>query len=126
MYTFTHPPTNTIYKSAPSTNTYTSTHTRATPPTTTTTARLQWVYNILEGKQEADRVIFRDDDFLLLPDLKWSGDQIEDLYVMALVVKRDIGSLRDLNGSHLPLLRDILYKGTVGIGRPVFICLFRI
>ena len=33
------------------------------------------VYNILEGKKEAERVLFRDEDpangFIILPDLKW-------------------------------------------------------
>ena len=41
-------------------------------------SHIQWVYNILEGKKEADRVILEDraDDtgFTLLPDLKW--DQV--------------------------------------------------
>ena len=33
------------------------------------------VFNILDGKKEADRILFRDDDpktgFIVLPDLKW-------------------------------------------------------
>jgi m7GpppX diphosphatase len=33
------------------------------------------VFNILDGKKEADRILFRDDDpttgFIILPDLKW-------------------------------------------------------
>ena len=74
---------------------------------------LQWVYNIIEGRQEVERIIYRDADFLLLPDLKWSGIQTEDLYVVGLVIDRNIGSLRDLRGEHLPLLRAIHDKGKV-------------
>ena len=72
---------------------------------------MQWVYNILEHKQEADRIIFEDPDpeigFILLPDLKWDGRNVENLYVLAITHKHDIKSLRDLNASHLPLLRNI-------------------
>uniref|UniRef100_A0A3B3V8Q8 m7GpppX diphosphatase n=1 Tax=Poecilia latipinna TaxID=48699 RepID=A0A3B3V8Q8_9TELE len=40
---------------------------------------LQWVYNILEKKAEAERVVYDDPDpevgFVLLPDLKWDQKQ---------------------------------------------------
>lgn len=39
---------------------------------------LQWVYNGLEHKEEAERIIYEDPDpvtgFILAPDFKWSGD----------------------------------------------------
>lgn len=41
---------------------------------------LQWVYNILEKKAEADRIVFEDPDpqvgFVLLPDFKWDQKQV--------------------------------------------------
>jgi hypothetical protein len=41
---------------------------------------LQWVYNILEKKAEAERLIFEDPDpelgFTLHPDLKWDEKQV--------------------------------------------------
>lgn len=41
---------------------------------------LQWVYNMLEKKAEADRLIFEDPDpqlgFTLHPDLKWDQQQV--------------------------------------------------
>lgn len=52
--------------------------------------------------------------FLLLPDLKWSG-KIDELYLLAIVKKRNIRSLRDLTADHLPLLKNILNKGSVCI-----------
>ncbi|XP_037819880.1 m7GpppX diphosphatase [Lucilia sericata] len=81
------------------------------PYITTSQFSLEWVYNILEHKQEKERIIFEDPDpengFILLPDLKWDGRNVENLYVLAITHKRDIKSLRDLNSSHLPLLRNI-------------------
>lgn len=79
----------------------------------------EWIYNILEHKKEADRIVFEDPDpdlgFILLPDLKWTGEQMEDLYLQAIVLRRDITCLRDLRGHHIPLLKNIYYKGTEAI-----------
>ncbi|KAH8548532.1 HIT-like domain-containing protein [Umbelopsis sp. PMI_123] len=74
--------------------------------------RVQWVYNILEGKAEAERVLLRDDKdpdngFLLLPDMKWDLRTMDALYLVVLVLRRDLRSIRDLDSSHLPLLRNI-------------------
>ena len=78
---------------------------------------LQWVYNILEKKAEAERVVFEDPDpvtgFVLLPDLKWDQKQLENLYLVAICHAHGIKSLRDLNKSHLPLLKNTLLKGQV-------------
>ena len=75
------------------------------------------MYNILEKKAEVERVVFEDNDpetgFVLLPDLKWDQKQIENLYLVAIGRKREIKSLRDLDRSHLPLLRNIFLKGQV-------------
>nr|AAP47149.1 histidine triad protein member 5 [Danio rerio] len=76
---------------------------------------VQWVYNILEKKAEADRIVFEDPDpdagFVLLPDFKWDQKQLQDLYLIAIVHRRDIKSLRDLTAEHLTLLTNIRSKG---------------
>lgn len=42
----------------------------------------QWVYNILDKKAEADRIVFENPDpsdgFVLIPDLKWNQQQVTD------------------------------------------------
>lgn len=72
--------------------------------------RTQWVRNILEGKSEAERVVFHNHDptsgFVILPDMKWDGTR-ESLYWVAIVMRSDLLSLRSLNRQHLPLLKDI-------------------
>lgn len=79
----------------------------------------QWVYNILNKKTEADRIVFEDtcpdSGFILLPDMKWDRKDMDALYLQALVHRRDILSLRDLDQSHLPLLKNILEKGLSAI-----------
>uniref|UniRef100_A0A1A9X208 m7GpppX diphosphatase n=1 Tax=Glossina brevipalpis TaxID=37001 RepID=A0A1A9X208_9MUSC len=80
---------------------------------------LEWVYNILEHKQEADRIVYEDPDpetgFILLPDFKWDGRTLETLYLLVISHKRDIKSLRDLNAHHLPLLRNIRARASEAI-----------
>ncbi|NWZ13068.1 DCPS diphosphatase, partial [Agelaius phoeniceus] len=81
----------------------------------------QWVYNILEKKAEADRIVHENPDpsngFVLVPDLKWNQNQLDDLYLIALVHRREIKSLRDLTAEHLPLLRNVLQEGKEAIGK---------
>lgn len=78
---------------------------------------IQWAYNILDGQAERDRVVFSDPDpetgFVLLPDLKWDSADLQNLYMLALVRRRDVSSMRELNQTHLPLLKNILTKGKV-------------
>ncbi|XP_033375578.1 m7GpppX diphosphatase isoform X1 [Parus major] len=122
---------------------------------------IQWVYNILEKKAEADRIVHENPDpsngFVLVPDLKWNQNQhkyscmapgslynslgsceccvrskallplsvsppsppvslqLDDLYLIALVHRREIKSLRDLTAEHLPLLRNVLQEGKEAI-----------
>jgi len=79
----------------------------------------QWIFNILDHKKEVDRIIFEDADpvngFILLPDMKWDGLQVTDLYCSAIVHRRGIKSIRDLRAEHLPLLHNILDKGCEAI-----------
>ena len=80
---------------------------------------IQWVYNILDHKQEKDRIIFEDPDFetgfILLPDMKWNMNDLESLYVIAIPHKRDIKSLRDVSEIHIPLLKNIKTKSLEAI-----------
>lgn len=73
----------------------------------------------MEHKKETERIVFEDADkeigFILLPDLKWDGKTIETLYLLAIVHKPNIKSLRDLTVDHLPLLRNIRDKGIAAI-----------
>jgi m7GpppX diphosphatase len=75
--------------------------------------RLDWMYNILEGRTEQEDVFFRDpgpEGFLILPDLNWDRKTLLNLHVLALVERRDIWSLRDLTTAHVPWLRNVRAK----------------
>ncbi|OBR02505.1 Scavenger mRNA decapping enzyme [Colletotrichum higginsianum IMI 349063] len=79
--------------------------------------RLNWVFNIIEGRTEVEDVIYRtelgtqgDEGFLLLPDLNWDRKTLDALHLLALVERRDIWSLRDLRKKHIPWLRHMKTK----------------
>ena len=75
--------------------------------------RLNWVFNILEGRAEQEDVLLRDsgsgegkgkESFLLAPDLNWDRKTLSSLHLLAIVDRRDIWSLRDLKKQHVPWL----------------------
>lgn len=81
-------------------------------------SRTQWIDEIISGRSEAEKVVFRSPPeadpfgFLILPDMKWDLANLASLYLVALTLLPNIKSLRDLNLSHLPLLRSIRHEAT--------------
>jgi m7GpppX diphosphatase len=73
----------------------------------------QWVYNIIDGKSEKERILVNTDQFIFLPDLSWDGKAIESLHLLALVKSHEIHSIRDLTAEHIPMLETMLAKATV-------------
>ncbi|MCJ1277583.1 hypothetical protein MMC21_005396 [Puttea exsequens] len=80
--------------------------------------RLNWVFNIIDGRAERDSVLLRDpgrgqgdeERFLLTPDLNWDKKTLTGLHLLALVERRDIWSLRDLKKSHVEWLKHMREK----------------
>lgn len=73
--------------------------------------RIKWVYNILFEGKEADTVVYHDKNpetgFVLLPDMKWDTINIDTLYLCAIVNRKDISTIRDLNATHLDWLKGV-------------------
>ncbi|XP_072180680.1 m7GpppX diphosphatase-like [Diadema setosum] len=69
----------------------------------------------LQVQAEVDRIVFDDQDertgFVLLPDMKSHRKGEGKFSLIAIVYRRDIRCLRDLDKSHLPLLTNIMKKG---------------
>ena len=82
-------------------------------------SRIEWVYNMLAKEKEADRMLTEDPDaqvgFVLHPDLKWDQVNMDGLYCLAIVHRRDLRSLRDLRSEHVPLLENVRDKGAAAI-----------
>ena len=79
--------------------------------------RLNWVFNIIEGRAEQEDVMLREpglqgdnEGFLLTPDLNWDKKTLKSLHLLALVERRDIWSLRDLKKRHVIWLKHMREK----------------
>ena len=71
----------------------------------------QWIYNVLEKKKEVELMIYENDQFMLSKDWKFNDGDLETLYCLAMVKRRDLYTLRDLNKSHIPMLKNIREEG---------------
>ncbi|EER31121.1 conserved hypothetical protein [Candida tropicalis MYA-3404] len=72
--------------------------------------RLKWVYNILFEGKESETFIHHDkspNGFVLLPDMKWDGINLQTLYLCCIVNRMDISSVRDFDASHVEYLTEL-------------------
>ena len=77
------------------------------------TQDLTWINNIVNGISENESIIYNDNDFILMPDLKWDNKTIDDLYYLVIFKDKQLKSIRDLNLLHVTLLqktKDISIK----------------
>ena len=65
---------------------------------------LAWLYNILAGSSETDRIIVRCNDYVAVAQPEWDLHSLDTLHVLVIPHTRTITSLRALNAAHLPLL----------------------
>ena len=72
---------------------------------------LRWIHNILEGKSEAEKVLARAEGviagFVVVMDYKWQGEDPETMHCLGMPLRRDLRSLRDLRGEHVPMLEEM-------------------
>lgn len=66
-----------------------------------------WIYNIIDKKEEMDRILFENDFFIILPDFKWNNN-INDLYLLLIVKDKTLKSIRDLRETHILMLLDMI------------------
>ncbi|KAL9104050.1 MAG: hypothetical protein Q9163_000947 [Psora crenata] len=80
--------------------------------------RLNWVFNIIEGRAEQEDILLREgagsgseeEGFLLMPDLNWDRKTLTGLHLLAIVERKDIWSLRDLKKEHVEWLKHMRTK----------------
>lgn len=74
--------------------------------------QIGWIDNILADQSEMERRIVDEKcpetGYILLPDYKWIDESnLAGFYLLILVRRRDLWSVRDLTKEHLPLLKNI-------------------
>lgn len=70
----------------------------------------QWVYNILDGTAEQEKILYQDEHMVLLPTYTWDGQDASKMYLLAFPRDRELRTIRDLQGSHICLLEHMKEK----------------
>jgi m7GpppX diphosphatase len=65
----------------------------------------QWIYNIINGKNEQDQIIFQDDQFILLPNYTWVNKKLNYMHLLSFPKDSTLRTLRSLEGKHVPFLK---------------------
>jgi len=68
-----------------------------------------WIYKIISGEKEQDQVIYRSEDFIVLPDTE-ALNEASILNWMVIFTDTALASMRSLRGHHIPLLREVKEK----------------
>jgi m7GpppX diphosphatase len=64
----------------------------------------QWVYNIINGIEEQDKILYRDEEFIVIPTYTWDTKNVDKLHILAIPTDIKLRTIRDLNSSHINLL----------------------
>ena len=67
----------------------------------------QWLIDLFDRKKTRDRIVYEDDDFIFIHDIKWNGENKWELRMLAFFRDPNLHSMRDLTGKHLPLLKKV-------------------
>jgi m7GpppX diphosphatase len=67
-----------------------------------------WIYDILDGRSESERIIYQDENFMLLPSS--SPFLTSELHLLAIPRDKSLKCIRSLTSDHIPLLECIQKK----------------
>jgi diadenosine tetraphosphate (Ap4A) HIT family hydrolase len=70
----------------------------------------QWIYNIIEGKSEQEKILFKDELCIIIPTYIWDCKNIDKLHILCMPLDTNLRSIRSLNSSHIPLLEHMKMK----------------
>lgn len=69
-----------------------------------------WIDNIFNGKSEQNNILYKDSNIILLPDIKWNNKDMDSLYCLVIFSNKGLKSIRDLDRSHVQLIKDTYIK----------------
>jgi m7GpppX diphosphatase len=70
----------------------------------------KWIYNIIDGIEEQNNILYRDNDIVIIPSFTWKQNEKENMHILAIVTDKNIRTIRDLNVIHIDLLNHIKIK----------------
>jgi m7GpppX diphosphatase len=67
----------------------------------------EWIYNIINGTAEQDKIIYRDELCIVIPTYIWDESDTEKLHILCLPIDISLRSIRSLEANHIPLLNHM-------------------
>jgi len=74
----------------------------------------RWIYNILDGVAEQEKVLFRDNKCVIIPTYTWDTKNANNLHILCIPLDTTLRTIRDLSKFDIPLL-DHMKKVTLNI-----------
>ena len=69
----------------------------------------KWIFNIINGKTEQDKVMLKESDHIVVKDTNWNSDSSDLFYILSIPFEL-IKTIRELRKKHIPLLEDMKKK----------------
>lgn len=70
----------------------------------------QWIYDIIDKKTEQNKILYQDDDIIIIPDYSWNENILDRMHLLTIPTDKNIRCIRTLNNSHVNLLQKIKNK----------------
>ena len=67
----------------------------------------RWIYNIIDGISETDKILFRDEQCIVVPTYLWNSQDIDKLHILCLPTNKQLRTIRELNAESIPLLQHM-------------------
>ena len=64
----------------------------------------RWIYNIIDGIAEQDKIIYRDKSLIVIPTYTWDSINIDKLHILCLPIDKNLRTIRDLTVENVTLL----------------------
>lgn len=74
------------------------------------TSRDKWIYNIIDGIAEQDKILYQDEDIIIIPNYSWAEKNLEELHILTIPKDKSLRTIRSLTGKNIPLLKKIKQK----------------
>jgi diadenosine tetraphosphate (Ap4A) HIT family hydrolase len=67
----------------------------------------KWIYNIIDGTSEQEKILYRDDSCIIIPTYMWDSVSIDKLHILCLPTDISLRSIRSLTAEHISLLEHM-------------------
>ena len=70
----------------------------------------QWIYNIIDGLAEQEKILYRDQYIVIVTNYIWNGVDLDALHILTIPTDKTLRCLRSLDLSHINLLNHCKNK----------------